>query len=348
MYNLFKNIAFLMDAESAHEKTIWMAKHLPMSSKVFNSDDLFNSQKYAIDIGPVNWCFPVGLAAGLDKNGEAIDFFSGLYFGAVEIGTVTPKEQYGNDKPRLFRYPVDESLRNRMGFNNAGMDEVFKNVIKRNSKKCLGINLGKNKVTANEKAYEDYQKLYSKFASVCDYLVINVSSPNTPGLRELQQKDSLKEILKSLEVLRSNRPCPLFVKLSPDMNDENILEAVETAIEFNLDGIIATNTTRIDSMGDGGVSGKLLYKKAKEKREFLLKHIKQTNLELIGVGGFSSFEDVWEFWQQGGKALQIYTSFIYQGPNLLADIKNGIDSKLKEYDCTTLKELLSKIAEDLI
>ncbi len=343
MYEIFKKVAFLLDAESAHEKTLWLAKSFPFAAKLFSKENLANSKKYSLSVGGVEWCFPVGLAAGLDKNGEAVDFFGGLPFGAVEIGTVTPKPQYGNDRPRLFRYPVDESLRNRMGFNNGGMEKVFKNIIKRNSSKVLGVNLGKNKVTPNEKAFEDYEALYSKFASVCDYLVINVSSPNTPGLRDLQRGDSLDVILESLKKLRSERPRPLFVKVSPDMEEEQYKEIVETAREHNLSGIIATNTTRIESMGDGGVSGKLIYKKAKEKREVLLRLLRGTKLDLIGVGGFSSFEEIFEYWKSGGRAVQIYTSFIYQGPDILNDIREGIDQKLEEYECKTLEDLLQKI-----
>lgn len=343
MYDLFKSIAFTLDAEYAHEKTIWLAKNFPFISKGFCSDDLIDTQKYAIKVGPLKWCFPVGLAAGLDKNGEAINFFSGLKFGAIEVGTVTPKAQYGNNKPRLFRYPVDESLRNRLGFNNKGMDELFKNVIKARSEKCIGVNLGKNKTTPNEQAFVDYQTLYNKFASICDYMVVNVSSPNTPGLRDLQQKDSLEKILKGLVKLRSERSCPLFVKTSPDMANEDLLDVISLAQEYKLTGLISTNTTRVPEMGDGGVSGKLLYKKAKESREFILENLSGSGLELIGVGGFSSFEDIWDFWLKGGKAVQIYTGFIYQGPNILEEIKDGIDRKLKEHDCRTLNELFVKM-----
>lgn len=343
MYSLFKFIAFKLDPEMVHEKTIELGKKAPFLSKVFCSDDLRDAMKYRVKIGSKSWCFPVGLAAGLDKNGEAIDFFSGLKFGAIEVGTLTPKPQSGNPRPRLFRYPVDKSLRNKMGFNNQGMDEGFKNIIRRKSLKCLGINLGKNKTTSEENAYQDYRMLYDKFAAIADYLVINVSSPNTPGLRDLQKKEAMEIILNSLDESRKSKPVDLYIKLSPDMNFEDIDQVIDLAIAKRLTGLIATNTTRMDSMGDGGVSGKLLSKKASEVRKYILKKIKGSDLEFIGVGGISTYHELKEFWSHGGKVVQIYTSFIYDGPEVLERFKKEIDRDLEFHGVETVEELIKKL-----
>ncbi len=334
-----------MDPEKVHELTIEYASQYPSLAKIFRGTKIPASRKYQLDIGSIKWSFPVALAAGLDKNARAISFFSELGFGAIEVGTVTPLMQSGNPKPRLFRYIDEESLRNRMGFNNAGMDEVFKNIVHTDANCVLGVNLGKNKNTLESKAKEDYLALYEKFASVSDYLVINISSPNTLNLRKLQQKDALLEILNYLDDARENRPCPLFVKISPDIDENQIDEIITVAKKKTLAGIIATNTTIIENFGPGGVSGKLLYSKGKEVRNYLARELKATDLSLIGVGGFSSFDEIFDYWCEGGSAVQVYTSFIYQGPKFLHDIKDGLDKKLQEYNLNSVNELIKKLHE---
>ncbi len=333
-----------MDPEKAHELTISLFSRFPgILSKMIGGE--LDSSKYNIFVGDLNWSFPVGLAAGLDKNAQAIDFFSHTLFGAVEVGTVTPKPQPGNPKPRMFRYIDEESLRNRMGFNNLGADVVFKN-IKNSSRgdKVLGINLGKNKVTTEVDAYKDYVSLYKKFAPVGDYLVINVSSPNTPGLRDLQSTDKLKIIFESLIDERKKTPIPLYLKISPDQSFEDVGPIIELAQDFNLAGIIATNTTIMESRGAGGISGRLCSEKSKAMRRFVLGRVAgNKHFQVIGVGGISEFSDLWEFWKLGGKAVQIYTSFIFQGPGILEDIKNEIDKALIRNQVSTLNELLENI-----
>jgi dihydroorotate dehydrogenase len=261
-------------------------------------------------------------------------------FGFVEVGTVTPLPQAGNPGPRLFRYPAEESIRNRMGFNNAGSDIVLKNIINSNRRsKILGVNLGKNKITPNEKAFEDYASLYRKFSPIADYLVVNVSSPNTPGLRDLLAENGLRQIFEGLKGEQKIIKKPLFVKVSPDMTNEQLSAVVLLVKEFNLSGIIATNTTIMSERGEGGMSGKILYQKAKKTREYLLKELKETpELELIGVGGFSSFSDLKEFWSAGGKLAQIYTSLIYQGPKILFDIENELMSDYQKFGCKNFGE----------
>lgn len=345
-YNLYKNFAFKVDAEKAHELTIKILSDLPRLSLLF-SDNLNDDESFNINTNSGKWSFPIGLAAGLDKNGECIDYFSKLLFGAVEVGTVTPRAQDGNPKPRLFRYKREESLRNCMGFNNQGADALLLNIKKANRNgKPLGVNLGKNKTTPQEKSCDDYLFLYKKFASAADYLVINLSSPNTPGLRDLLATSSLREIFQSLSHDRNLEPCPLYLKISPDMALEQISEICEISKEFSLSGIIATNTTIIPDLGSGGVSGKLLSEKSKLMREKVLEMTRETpEVETIGVGGISSFEDVWDFWKKGGKCMQIYTSFIYQGPSILKNIKNQTDFVMKKNQLSSLDELFLNISK---
>lgn len=342
-YSLFKNIAFKLDPELVHELSIKSFGVLPRAlAGIFSSSPL--NPKHNLQVAGLKWASPVGLAAGLDKNAAAIAFFSKLPFGAIEVGTVTPKPQQGNPKPRLFRLTEHESLLNRMGFNNLGMDQVYKNIdslkmVDRPS--CLGVNLGKNKSTEAGDAAEDYNTLYKKFSNIADYMVVNVSSPNTPGLRDLQEESSLSEIFDALADARQFKNVPLFLKVAPDLPDSGLDACVSIAKKYNLAGLIATNTTIIPDIGVGGVSGGLLKEKSKKVRKYLLQRLKETpRIELIGVGGVSSFDDVWEFWKLGGRAMQVYTGFIYQGPNLLSGISKEIDQALLKTGASDVMELL--------
>jgi len=345
LYDFFKFMAFKMDAEKVHELSIKMLSTFPLALSESFGGDISDRDRFQTKLNSMNWDFPVGLAAGLDKTASCIDFFSRIPFGAVEVGTVTPLAQVGNPKPRLFRYKSEESLRNCMGFNNPGSEVVLSNILKsdRNGK-MLGVNLGKNKLTTADEAKNDYLKLYRSFKDVSDYLVINVSSPNTPGLRDLQRHDSMREIFINLEEERKTDSTPLFIKISPDLPLDSLEGIVELANEFKLSGIIATNTTIMEERGAGGVSGKLLTAKAKIVRERLLEVMKDhTSLDLIGVGGISSFDDLWDYWKKGGRAAQIYSSFIFQGPTVLFDIQKSIDEKLNQYQFKNLEELFLNI-----
>lgn len=347
LYDFFKIVAFKMDAEKAHELSIKALSSFPRTMADAFGGNLEDREKYQINLNSMSWSFPVGLAAGLDKNAKAIDFFARIPFGAIEVGTVTPVAQIGNPKPRLFRYLKEESLRNCMGFNNDGADKILKNILSSNRLgKTLGVNLGKNKDTSAENAHLDYLHLFKKFKDDCDYLVINVSSPNTPGLRDLQRHESMREIFESLVEERKNCSTPLFIKISPDLPLDSLSGIVDLAKEYRLSGIIATNTTIMEERGSGGISGKLLSKKGKIVRDKLLELMKDSpELDLIGVGGISSFSDLWDFWKKGGKACQIYSSFIFQGPDVLYDIKNGIDQKLRENGYQNVEELLKNIKD---
>jgi len=340
-YPLFKNIAFSMDAEKAHELTIHSMKAIGNILPDQQTDS-----RFAVSSMGLNFTNPIGLAAGLDKNAEAIAFLTHLPFGFVEVGTVTPKAQEGNDRPRLFRYIEEESLRNRMGFNNQGSAAVLKNLINSNKRgKIVGVNLGKNKLTENADAPLDYASLYQDFAPHCDYLVINVSSPNTPGLRDLLKDAGLRQIFEAVLKERRKITKPLLVKVSPDMALEELASVVGLVNEYKLDGIIATNTTIMEERGPGGVSGKLLTQKARATREFLLKEIKNTHstCELIGVGGLSSFNDLMDFWRAGGKLVQVYSGFVFQGPSMLYSFEEQLGQEFKKRGVKTFEEFLHSV-----
>jgi dihydroorotate dehydrogenase len=339
-YNLFKTLAFQLDPELIHDSSIKMMSLFPQLSKLVPTVNY--DESYAVKVGNSTWDFPVGLAAGLDKNACCYNFFSALGFGAIEVGTVTPKPQPGNDRPRLFRLKEEKSLRNRMGFNNDGGEIVLERVEKlTNRKKVLGVNLGKNKTTPQNKAVEDYISLYKTFAGKCEYLVINISSPNTPGLRDLGKKDELTELLSTLSEVREEQPMDLFVKLSPDMALEDIDELIKLCVEYKLTGVIATNTTIREDLGNGGISGELLSEKARTIRNYVLKLVEGIpDFEVIGVGGISDASELFEFWKNGGKVIQIYTSFIYQGPQILIDFKNEIDLLMHKNGVNSVNDLL--------
>ncbi len=340
VYPLFKNIAFKLDAEVAHELTLKSMRLLAPWIKNTPTDPRFSLQSMGLTFKG-----PIGLAAGLDKNAEALSFLSYLPFGHIEVGTVTPLPQSGNPRPRLFRYPEEESLRNCMGFNNEGMDKVLAHLLKANRRgKIIGVNLGKNKLTENTLAHEDYATLYEKFSPHADYLVINVSSPNTPGLRDLLEESGLREIFSAVNEKRKMTFKPLLVKVSPDMSEAQLSSVVELVKEFDLSGLIATNTTIIAERGAGGVSGRLLYEKARQTRSFLLERLKETpQIELIGVGGFASYEDILSYWKEGGRLVQLYSAFVFQGPALLYEIEQRLALDMSLRKVSNFEEFLKTL-----
>lgn len=340
-YPFFKKLAFALDAERAHELTIASMKLMGPLVMESGYDPALH-----LEVMGLKFKSPVGLAAGLDKNAEIISYMTHLPFGFVEVGTVTPKPQEGNARPRLFRYPDEESLRNRMGFNNHGAEAILSNLKAQNRRgKVVGVNLGKNKVTPNEEAAADYSFLYQKFAPHADYLVINVSSPNTPGLRDLLKDQGLRQICEAVHAERQKIKKPLLVKVSPDMEEAQLASIVGLIREYSFDGIIATNTTIMPERGEGGISGRLLTQKARATREFLLKEIAETNskIELIGVGGISSFSDLMDFWQKGGKLAQIYSAFIFKGPAFLYEVNERLSGEFKKRGVKNFSEFLDSL-----
>lgn len=285
---------------------------------------------------------PVGLAAGLDKNGEVIDEMGMLGFGFVEIGTITPQPQPGNDKPRLFRLIKDEAIINRMGFNNVGAEVAAQKLKRRKTNIIVGANIGKNKVTTNENAIRDYEYCFEKLFNYADYFVVNVSSPNTPGLRALQDKDSLTAILTSLQDINSRNAAtkPILLKIAPDLEPEQISDVVDVVKKTMIQGIVATNTTisreglsisseQVESIGAGGLSGKPVTHKSTTVLSQIAKEIKteSTKPVLIGVGGIMNVSDALDKLNAGADLLQLYTGFIYKGPELLHAINRALLKK---------------------
>jgi dihydroorotate dehydrogenase len=279
----------------------------------------------------------VGLGAGFDKNAKYLQELECLGFGFVEIGTVTPLPQNGNDKPRLFRLPKDKALINRMGFNNDGVKQIAKRLKewkekKNNSKLIIGGNIGKNKITPNEEAWRDYEICFNELHPYVDYFVVNVSSPNTPGLRELQEKDALKKILVTIQNqnAKTQQPKPILLKIAPDLTKEQIDDVIELALEIKLDGLVATNTTisrerlathskRLTAIGAGGLSGSPLKHRSTE----IVKYIcGKTNgkIPVIASGGIFTGADAKEKLEAGASLLQVWTGFIYEGPGMVKEI----------------------------
>ena len=282
---------------------------------------------------------PVGLAAGFDKNAELIDELTCLGFGFIEIGTITPKGQSGNDKPRLFRLPADKALINRMGFNNEGLEAAIKNLKNRKSKIIIGGNIGKNKITPNENALDDYRICFEGLFPWVDYFVVNVSSPNTPNLRELQEKEPLTKLLLGIQEInnKKEKPKPILLKIAPDLTKTQLDDIVEIVSETKIAGIIATNTTinkenlhtpksRIDSIGAGGLSGKPIAKRSTEVIRYI--HQKSNgSIPIIGVGGIADAKDAQEKLDAGACLVQLYTGFIYEGPAVVSKICTGLANK---------------------
>lgn len=318
LYPLIKPLLFSLDPETAHNLTLEMAKLCPTLGKLSGTE---STPATAFKVGSVQWTFPIGLAAGLDKNAEALSFFSSQGFGAIECGTVTLQPQLGNPRPRMFRYPDEQSLRNAMGFPNQGLLEIMPRLKRYDGQTPLGVNIGKNKDTTPEESINELSLLFETLQDTAQYFVINVSSPNTPGLRALQEKSYLTELFTELNRNRNGRD--LYLKIAPDLEKEKIIELTHLAKDMNLTGIIATNTTIIPEKGVGGVSGVLLREKSKSVRELIMNE--KTGIELIAVGGITEPKDLFRFWSLGGKAAQVYTAYVFQGPELLRNFHSEVN-----------------------
>ena len=338
MYPLIKSILFLFPPERAHQVTTSLLNFvlkLPLAKSIFNGLYQVSHPKLHKEIGGIKFLNPVGLAAGFDKNAELIDDFSYLGFGFIEIGTLTPKGQPGNPQPRLFRLPKDNALINRMGFNNDGVDEAVTRLKERKSSIIVGGNIGKNKVTPNEQALDDYLLCFQKLFDHVDYFVVNVSSPNTPGLRELQEKEPLKHLLNELkkENLKNESPKPIFLKIAPDLSDPQLDDIINITEEIDLEGLIVSNTTidranlktsdqRVNSIGAGGLSGAPVFDKSTEVLKYIRKRL--PNVPIIAVGGIMSAEDAIQKIKAGADLIQIYTGLVYKGPALIKRINKAV------------------------
>lgn len=340
--NILKPLLFLVNPELAHyivAHGLRLIMKVPGVSLIFNWVYGFKHKDLAREVFGLRFENPVGLAAGFDKNAYSVDDYANLGFGFIEVGTVTPKAQAGNPMPRLFRLPEDEALINRMGFNNDGMFAMQKRLASRRSKVIVGGNLGKNKVTPNEEAEEDYCLCFETLFNDVDYFAVNVSSPNTPNLRALQEKEPLKKLLMRLQKLNQSKqkPKPILLKIAPDLTNEQLDDVIEIVLETNLAGIIATNTTILReglkssaklSNEMGGLSGRPLRERSTEVIAYL--HDKSKGkIPIIGVGGIHSAEDAIEKLKAGACLLQLYSGFVYEGPGLIkkinqAVLKNGL------------------------
>ena len=335
LYRLARAGFFQLDAEKAHDLAIQNFKRFTGTPL-----DLFYRQQLPhrpVECMGITFRNPVGLAAGLDKNGECIEAFDAMGFGFVEVGTVTPRPQPGNEQPRLFRLVEAEGIINRMGFNNLGVDNLVDNVKKAKFSCVLGINIGKNKDTPIEKGAEDYLICMDKVYEHAGYIAINISSPNTPGLRTLQYGEALDELLIALKEKQAqlaekyNKYVPLALKIAPDLEDQELEQICQSLIKHKIDAVIATNTTLDRSIVDGmkhakeagGLSGRPLQSRSTQVIR-QLHELLDGHLPIIGVGGIDDFVSAKEKLMAGSTLVQVYSGFIYKGPGLVADIVKNI------------------------
>ncbi|MCE0555476.1 MULTISPECIES: quinone-dependent dihydroorotate dehydrogenase [unclassified Motilimonas] len=331
LYRLAREAFFKLDAEKAHDLAINNFKRTQNTplEMVYRQ----HLRKRPVEVMGITFDNPVGLAAGLDKNGECIDAFAAMGFGFVEVGTITPRAQDGNPKPRLFRIKEAEGIINRMGFNNHGVDQLVQNVKAAKYQGVIGINIGKNFDTPVEQGKDDYLICMDKVYDHASYIAVNISSPNTPGLRTLQYGEALDDLLKDLKdrqlklAEKYNKYVPLTVKIAPDLTVEEIVQISDCFIRHQIDGVIATNTTLERSMvkgmphaGEaGGLSGRPVQTLSTEVIRILNKELNGA-MPIIGVGGIDSVIAAKEKMQAGAKLVQVYSGFIYHGPGLIKNI----------------------------
>lgn len=336
---LIKPVLFLKDAESAHHFTFsWIKRlfNLPLVHSLIKSTFAYEHRALEKEVFGLKFSNPIGLAAGFDKDAMLIDEMALLGFGFVEIGTLTPRAQKGNPKPRLFRLVEDQALINRMGFNNGGVGAAVERLKKRNTKILVGGNIGKNKDTPNEQALDDYLYCIHVLHAYVDYFVVNVSSPNTPGLRDLQDKEPLQRLLKAVKKAMESYPKsrPILLKIAPDLSTGQLDDIIDIVKETGISGVVATNTTidrgglktateKVQALGAGGLSGKVLKDRSTEVIRYLSR--KSGNaFPIIGVGGVFSASDAREKLEAGASLVQIYSGMIYEGPALVKRLKKGL------------------------
>lgn len=337
--SLIRPLLFSLPAENAHHFSFNSLKALfalPGIADAARSATEVKSPVLEREVFGLKFKNPVGLAAGFDKDAKLIDELSSLGFGFIEIGTLTPEPQAGNPQPRLFRLPKDQGLINRMGFNNEGLEAAKKRLAQRKSHIIVGGNIGKNKVTPNEEAVGDYEKGFGALCELVDYFVVNVSSPNTPNLRDLQEKEPLTKLLLALQEKNQAKPKskPILLKIAPDLTDSQLDDIVEIVETTGIDGVIATNTTigreglqtseqEIKAIGNGGLSGAPVKGRSTEVIRYL--HDKSGGkFPIVGVGGIRTAEDAVEKLEAGASLVQLYTGFVYEGPLAVQKINQGI------------------------
>lgn len=337
--SIIKPILFQKKPESAHHFTFsWIKRtfNLPLVKSLIKNQFGLEDSRLEREVFGLKFKNPIGLAAGFDKDAKLIDEMSMLGFGFIEIGTLTPKPQEGNPQPRLFRLAQDEALINRMGFNNGGVEDAVKRLKSRKSDVIIGGNIGKNKLTSNENAVDDYLVCLEALHPYVDYFVLNVSSPNTPNLRDLQEKEPLKRLLMAVKEAndKKDNPKPILLKIAPDLTNGQLDDIVEIVQETQIDGVIATNTTidrsalqtdpsQVASMGAGGVSGKVLSARSTEVVRYLADR-SGGSFPIIGVGGVFTAQDAIDKLEAGASLVQVYSGMIYEGPSMIKRIKKGL------------------------
>ncbi|NRB49782.1 MAG: quinone-dependent dihydroorotate dehydrogenase [Saprospiraceae bacterium] len=338
--NILKPFLFQMAPEKAHHLTVALLKlvlSIPVINQIFRSAYRLEDSTLNRELMGLQFKNPVGLAAGFDKDGKYFRPMTALGFGFIEVGTVTPKGQAGNPQPRLFRLPQDEALINRMGFNNEGVEALVSRLQAGKPKGVIiGGNIGKNKLTPNEEATSDYTKCFEALFPYVDYFVVNVSSPNTPNLRDLQEKEPLTALLSTLQKLNQakDNPKPILLKIAPDLTDGQLDDIVDIVGDTGIQGLIATNTTisranlhttdqELEKIGAGGLSGQPVKGRATEVIRYLRKKL-PAEAVIIGVGGIQSAADALEKIEAGADLVQIYTGLIYEGPSLIKQINQQL------------------------
>jgi dihydroorotate dehydrogenase len=357
MYSLIKPLLFSLPAETAHHLAfgaLRAAHAVPGVKPLLRAR--FAPRHPALEVSALGLRFPspILLAAGFDKNAAGYEALCSLGFGAVEVGTITGQPQPGNARPRLFRLPADRALLNRMGFNNCGSLAAAER-LRRTRTDLVGVNIGKTKAVADEAAIGDYVESAERLGPLADYLVVNVSSPNTPGLRDLQAVSRLRPLLaavkETLERVATARRPPLLVKIAPDLADPEILAVADLALELRLDGIVATNTTiarsglatasaEVEALGSGGISGRPLQARALSVLRLLRERV-GARLTLVAAGGIESVDDAWERLVAGATLLQVYTAFIYEGPELPSRLGRGLLARARAEGFETLEAALA-------
>tara|TARA_B100001123_G_scaffold140040_1_gene162750 strand:- start:714 stop:1760 length:1047 start_codon:yes stop_codon:yes gene_type:complete len=346
MFSILRPFLFSLDPETAHDLAIKSLKYNPLPSKMFEVED---EQILNIELLGKQFSNPIGLAAGFDKSAEAYNSLLKLGFGFVEVGTVTPIKQFGNPKPRIFRLEDDQALINRLGFNNDGI-EVIRARIKSNQKKgILGVNIGPNKATEDQK--NDFCLGLKNFFDIADYITVNISSPNTEGLRDFHDQEKLKDLLTALnKIKKDNRTnIPLLLKISPDINNSHIPEIADVAIKNNISAVILTNTTNSNRDNltselkeeEGGLSGSPLHQISTNMIKKFYKEL-DSKIPIIGVGGVNSGKSAYEKIIAGASLLQLYTGFVYRGPSAAKDIKKELIQILKTEGIKNIKDAVGK------
>tara|TARA_B100001250_G_scaffold276173_1_gene238631 strand:- start:1897 stop:2889 length:993 start_codon:yes stop_codon:yes gene_type:complete len=323
-----------LNPEFAHYFIFFLLKiffYIPGFGQILRSIYCIRDIRLEKNIFGLSFKNPIGLAAGFDKNATLFNELAAFGFGFIEVGTITPEPQPGNKKPRIFRLKQDQGLINRMGFNNDGVEVIIERIKKKHKNIILGGNIGKNKITSNDVAGSDYEICFKQLAPHVDYLVLNISSPNTPGLVELQNKSDLESLLFQIQSLnKKNHNKPILIKISPDLNFSQIDQIIDLVHKFDISGIIATNTSSkregltiskqsIDQKGSGGLSGKPIFNRSKEVVSYIYNQ-SSGQIPIVAVGGIMTADDAVAMFNAGASLVQIYTGFVYQGPSIIKEI----------------------------